>query len=149
MFKQWAKPRKLWNPSVTLKSVKTANPCFVFSLKYEKILSQPVLFLSMMATRCFHSLARDFLYFARERMLERSTNLACWPFEQIFQPLTSVKGLNGMLCFLSQLTWIFISGCISPSNLLFSSFIWRNVARTVNRFGLLTVPAKFLTSYLS
>ena len=42
---------------------------------------------------------------------------------------------------LSQLTWILISGCISPSNLLLS-FIWRNVARTVKRFGFLTVLAK-------
>ena len=40
---------------------------------------------------------------------------------------------------------ILISGCISPSNSLFLSFIWRNVARTVNRFGLLTVRANFST----
>ena len=76
-------------------------------------------------------------------MLEWSTDLAYWLFEQIFRPLTSVKRwrmvrlLPKVLCFLSQLARILISGCISCSNLPFQSFIWRNVARTVNRFGLL------------
>ena len=74
------------------------------------------------------------------RVLFFLTDLACWPFEQIFRPLTSVKGwridemLPRVLCFISQLTWI---------------LIWRNVAGVVNRFGLLTVRANFSTSYLS
>ena len=151
-----------------------------------------------------------FLCNSGERVLERSTDLASWPCEQIFLPFTSVKGqrmvehqprcfdsfhnlpefwypvaifplihcssvLSGekcsngqqiwhvdysskffdllpqfkVLCFLSQLTWILLSGCISLSNLLFQSLIWRNVNRTVNRFGFLTVRAIFLIFYFS
>ena len=72
------------------------------------------------------------------RILELSTN--GWQ--------RMVELLPRLLCLLSQLTWISISRCISSSNLLFQSFVWRNVARMVNRFGLLTVEANFLTSYL-
>ena len=85
---------------------------------------------------------------SEEMLLKQSTDLACWLLEQNFRPLTSVKGWRmvelqpRVLCFISQLTWILISRCISPSNLLFSGFIWRNVAQTVNRFGFWLWPFK-------
>ena len=57
-----------------------------------------------------------------EMMLERSTNLACWPIDQFVLPLTSVIGwrmvelLLKTLWFQSYLTWILISCCSFPSN---------------------------------
>ena len=61
---------------------------------------------------------------SEKMLLERSTDFACWP-EQNFRPLTLVKGWRmvelqpKVLCFISQLTWILISCCNIPSNLLY------------------------------
>ena len=55
--------------------------------------------------------------FSAGKRHKRSTDLPCWPVEQIFGLLTSLKDgyevelLPRVLCFLSQLTWILISCC--------------------------------------
>ena len=77
--------------------------------------------------------------FSAGKMHKRSTDLPCWPVEQIFGLLTSLKDgyevelLPRVLCFLSQLTWILISHRWTPSSSLLLFFIGRNVVRTVNK----------------
>ena len=62
-------------------------------------------------------------------MLEQSTSLAFWPFEQFFRPITSVKGWimveqqPKMLWFKLLLTWILLSSYNFPSNSLNNSFL--------------------------
>ena len=103
----------------------------------------------------FFPVIHRFFVLSGERMLEWSTNLACWPSEQFFRPLTFDKGWRivelqpKVLCLLSLLTWILISGCISPSNSLFLCFTWRKDAQMVNKFCLLIVRVNILTSYHS
>ena len=72
-----------------------------------------------------------------ERMFESDST--CWPFEQIFRPLTSLKGwrivelLPKVISFQSWLTWILISCYNFPPNSLLLCFICRNVARMANK----------------
>ena len=77
-----------------------------------------------------HLLFQSFIWRNIVRTVNRFGLLTIWAN---FWPLTLVKGwrmvelLPRVLCFLSQLTWILIFGCISPFNLLFQSFIWREL----------------------
>ena len=79
------------------------------------------------------------LFHPKERMLELLTNLPCRLLEQIFRPLTTVKGKTTVelqpkgLWFKAQLTWIIFIFCYNiPYYSLLLCLIWRNVAQMVN-----------------
>ena len=82
-----------------------------------------------------------------ERILELSTNLACWPFKQNFRPLISVSGWRmvelqpkGLWFYLNFYIWLQF-----PYYSLLLCFIWTNIAWTSSKIRvILPVPSSWV-----